>query len=80
MQPNSRSCQFLPHDEVFNENIISNLSVAVANGLAIGYLFLKIGRIVIFENIISRFLFDCVQILLAYGTDIGSWVYQGIYC
>ena len=74
MQPNYGPANFIPTTKCSAKILspILNLSVAVANGLAIGYLFLKIGRIVIFEIIISRFLFDCVQILLAYGTDIGS--------
>ena len=62
---------------------IPKLSVNVASGffhLAISYLCLKIERVVEFENINWGLLFYCVQVILSDCTDVGTWVYQGIYC
>ena len=46
---------------------ISNFSVAVDNGFS--NLYLKIGRVVGFENVIGGLLFDCIQVILGDCTD-----------
>ena len=75
---------FLHNDEVFSENFVSTFKFKSGCCyrfflLAICYLYLRIGRIVNFENTIRGFYFHCVQVILGDCTDLCSRVHQGIY-